>query len=70
MTEFLAFLVTLPTWTSPVLGTIVTWAVLLNLPSRGSTSVADLTPVFESIGRLFIGVVLTAVYWLIYFALT
>lgn len=70
MTEFLAFVVSLPTWTSPLLGTIVTWAILLYLPSRGATNVMDFTPLLESIGRLFVGVVLTLGYWLIYFALT
>lgn len=70
MTEFLAFLATLPTWTSPLIGTIVLWGVLLNLPSRGSTSVMDFTPMLESLGRLFIGVVGTLIFWLVYFALT
>lgn len=70
MTEFLAFVVTLPTWTSPLLATIVLWGILLNLPSRGASNVMDFTPLIEGIGRLFIGVVGTLVFWMIYFALT
>lgn len=70
MTEFIDFLVTLPTWTSPLIATIVVWGILMNLPSRGATNVMDLTPVLEGVARFFVGVVGTLVFWLVYFAAT
>jgi hypothetical protein len=64
------FLLALPLWTAPLALTALTWGLVLCVPTSGATSVADLGPMFEALSRLFFAIVLTLVYWLVFFAIT
>lgn len=59
---------TLPFWTLPLFATVAVWAWACLMPMEPSRGDYDFGPSIRAIMRLVVGIIVTLVAWLSYFA--